>query len=498
MDSIGQQWPTVANSGQQGPTGANRERCQHGVVNAGEVWAVHDYVQHTLIQSGAHMFASRRLRAIMQPSTLTSSTMLLLLSCLIISQTCLAARVFNTSQGYRAQQFFGTDIRDPSRFGGVQWIHGFTANDYVDIVTYGEMLPTAVNLSVVLHNFSYCWHYRVDDAIPVGVSSGRFFGRRDEPRTPQAHACTTALVDRGWPSRHSASRCQPPISPDATSSVRLRVLDHLLFQTSPTALRFEKCLEAPGASFNYPLTYQLANSSSSNANWISHFDTSWVYSVQQRATCTAGAWGPCFPFLQPIALPVAAPSIRRAFQLHQDVRSVRKCHRLSDSRWPDDFTVKVLWEISTLYCRHTYYTLVTSPCAHHQVDIFLPNASSAQGSIPLVSTTLQPYRRTTATLVPPAPSQPPASVQVANRPRQPVPVQWLQDVFLFAVLNRKETYCPGTGTPQQALCRSNHGLGDGARSREKTEIIQTYLLRTSTTVLHALDVNHPLHIVVRR
>lgn len=107
------------------------------------------------------------------------------------------------------------------------------------------------------------------------------------------------------------------------------------------ALRFDKCLEAPGASFNYPLAYQLANGSAANANWISSLDTSWVYSVQQRATCTPGPWGPCFPFLQPIALPIAAPSIRRAFQLHRDVRSVRKCHRVFDSRWPDDFTVQV-------------------------------------------------------------------------------------------------------------------------------------------------------------
>lgn len=76
-----------------------------------------------------------------------------------------------------------------------------------------------------------------------------------------------------------------------------------------------------------------------------------------------------------------------------------------------------------------------------------------------MSTTLQPYRRTTAPLTPPASQQ--ATVQLSNRPRQPIPLAWLQDVLLFAIFNRKETYCMGTGTPQQALCRSNHGLGDG-------------------------------------
>lgn len=93
---------------------------------------------------------------------------IVLLCWCLITNRCSAARVFNTSQGYRAAQFFGTDLRDPSRFGGLQWVHGFTANDYVDIVTFGEMLPTAVNLSIILRNFSYCWHYRVDDAIPAG------------------------------------------------------------------------------------------------------------------------------------------------------------------------------------------------------------------------------------------------------------------------------------------------------------------------------------------
>lgn len=92
--------------------------------------------------------------------------------CSIIISNAAADRVFNTSQGYRAQQFFGKDLRNASRFGGLQWVHGFTANDHVDIVAFGEMQPSTartVNLTVILRNFSYCWHYRVDDAIPAGM-----------------------------------------------------------------------------------------------------------------------------------------------------------------------------------------------------------------------------------------------------------------------------------------------------------------------------------------
>ncbi len=99
---------------------------------------------------------------------------------------------------------------------------------------------------------------------------------------------------------------------------------------------------------------------------------------------------------------------------------------------------------------------------HHQVDVFLPNASSAQGNAPLATTVLQPYRRNTSSLLTPRnPTPANATVMVHQRPRQPMPMSWFQDVYVFAMLNRKDTYCPGTGTPEQALCRSNHGLMDG-------------------------------------
>ncbi len=90
----------------------------------------------------------------------------------IIVPSTHAARIFTTSQGSRAQQYLGSDIRNPGRYG-FQWLHGFTPNDHLDIVAYGEVLPDAaatptINLSVVLRNYSHCWHYRVDEAIPAG------------------------------------------------------------------------------------------------------------------------------------------------------------------------------------------------------------------------------------------------------------------------------------------------------------------------------------------
>lgn len=289
----------------------------------------------------------------------------------------------------------------------------------------------------------------------------------------QVLACLTHGGGHGSPSKRSALRCPPPTLPAVTFSVcgvvvvrRTRTQQSFANTSPSTALRFGACLGLSGTAVSYNMSYQNANNHPSAANWILPTDTSWVYSMEQRTVCIAENRSLCFPFYQPTYFWSLSQDLGLAFQLFRDVRNVRKCHRIHGSNWPDDFTVQVRVYPSVFIHKtpiiHPFHTL--------QVDVFLPNASSAQGNAPLATTVLQPYRRNAAPLFTPRnPTPANATVMVHRRPREPMPLSWFQDVYLFAMLNRKETYCPGTGTAQQALCRSNHGLMDGGNMLPERE-----------------------------
>lgn len=82
-----------------------------------------------------------------------------------------AYRRFNTPQGFQATQLLGPDIRDSY---GYQWLHGLAANDHVEVLASASVAAAGgagplLNVSVVLGNFSMCWHYRVDGVLPEGA-----------------------------------------------------------------------------------------------------------------------------------------------------------------------------------------------------------------------------------------------------------------------------------------------------------------------------------------